>query len=314
MTKFSIIIPIYNTEKYLEKCITSVLNQSYTDFEIILINDGSIDNSLKIINSFKKKDKRIKVINQENKGLSCSRNNGIEIAAGEYILFLDSDDYFNSDLLLKLNKSSNNNPDLIRFQVTKIEKNFKTKYKEKTFFNLSGEEAFNYLLNFYYTEPAWLYAYKTKFWKNNKFKFEEKKFHEDFGLIPKIILKSKIVNSIDYIGYNYRIRENSIMLTKNVEKNYKKCLDAIYHFDKLKVFIEKNNFNKKTKKNVMNFIASTMLWYGKSLDRKNQNKYIKLLKKRNIKKYLINNSSKSIIKFLICNISYKLYYMIRRFI
>ena len=104
------------------------------------------------------------------------------------------------------------------------------------------------------------------------------------------------------------------MSDKNPKNNYKKCLDAIYHFDKLKLFIEKSDFNNKTKKNFMNFIANTILWYGRSLDSKNQKKYIELLKKRNLKKYLINKNSKNILKFLICNINYNLYYMISRFI
>ena len=92
--QISVIIPVYNTEKYLERCINSVVSQNFRDIEIIIINDCSEDNSLKIIDKYKNKDKRIKIINKiKNEGLSAARNSGIEIATGEYILHIDSDDW-----------------------------------------------------------------------------------------------------------------------------------------------------------------------------------------------------------------------------
>ena len=89
MKTVSVIIPVYNVEKYLTKCLDSVVNQTYTNLEIICVNDGSPDNSAKILEAFAKKDSRIKIINQENKGLSGARNTGIESATGDYIVFLD---------------------------------------------------------------------------------------------------------------------------------------------------------------------------------------------------------------------------------
>lgn len=94
MAKVSIIIPVYNTENYLKKCLDSVVNQTLEDIEIICINDGSTDRSLGILNDYAQKYSKIIVINQENKGVSEARNEGIEKASGEYIMFLDSDDYF----------------------------------------------------------------------------------------------------------------------------------------------------------------------------------------------------------------------------
>ena len=92
--QISVIIPVYNTEKYLERCINSVVSQNFRDIEIIIINDYSEDDSLKIIDKYKNKDKRIKIINKiKNEGLSAARNSGIEIATGEYILHIDSDDW-----------------------------------------------------------------------------------------------------------------------------------------------------------------------------------------------------------------------------
>lgn len=108
MIKISIIVPVYNTEKYLKKCLDSLINQTLKDIEIICINDGSPDNSLKILKEYEKKDKRIKIIDQENQGVSVARNNGIKIANGEYIGFVDSDDYVDLDFYEKLYNDSDN--------------------------------------------------------------------------------------------------------------------------------------------------------------------------------------------------------------
>lgn len=99
-SEVSIIVPIYNNEKYVEKCIYSILNQSYSDFELILVNDGSTDGTLDILKGFK--DKRIKLINKNNEGVSKARNDGLNYATGEYIIFVDSDDYIDRSLLEKL--------------------------------------------------------------------------------------------------------------------------------------------------------------------------------------------------------------------
>ena len=115
--KYSIIIPIYNTEKFLPKCVESVLDQTFKDFEVILVDDGATDNCPKICDNFAKKDSRVKVIHQQNGGLSVARNNGIEKAQGEYIIFLDSDDYWNDDnALLQLNDAKQ--ADIIIFGCT----------------------------------------------------------------------------------------------------------------------------------------------------------------------------------------------------
>ena len=102
MAKISIIIPVYNVKKFLNKCLKSIVNQTFTDLEIICINDGSTDKSLSILNSFAQKDNRIIVINQSNQGQSCARNAGLAIATGEYTGFVDSDDWIDLDFYEKL--------------------------------------------------------------------------------------------------------------------------------------------------------------------------------------------------------------------
>ena len=116
MPKISVILPIYNVEKYLRRCLDSVLNQTFTDFEAICVNDGSPDKSLHILEEYAAKDSRIKIVTQENQGLSMARNNGLKVAKGDYIYFLDSDDAIHPKLLeIAYTFASKNNADMVCF-------------------------------------------------------------------------------------------------------------------------------------------------------------------------------------------------------
>jgi len=121
MATVSIIVPVYNAEKYLEKCISSLLNQNFSDFELILVNDGSKDNSGKICDEYAKADKRIKVFHKENGGVSSARNRGIDEAGGKYIMFCDSDDYIKEEFCAPLVSLANEDEDcLVIAGITKI--------------------------------------------------------------------------------------------------------------------------------------------------------------------------------------------------
>ena len=115
--KISVIIPVYNTEKFLEKCLNSVLNQTLKEIEIIVVNDGSRDNSLEIIKKFKKEDNRIVLLNEQNGGSSFARNKGLETAKGKYFYFIDSDDYLEENTMFEelYNKCENDNLDIVVF-------------------------------------------------------------------------------------------------------------------------------------------------------------------------------------------------------
>ena len=139
--KISVIIPVYNVEKYIIECIESIINQTFKDIEIIVVNDGSKDNSIKIVEEYLS-DKRLKIINKENRGLSSARNKGMKIARGEYIYFIDSDDFINEDVLEVLYK----NLESERFDI--IFSNFsfyndKTKKEKKSKFNFPFKENIN---------------------------------------------------------------------------------------------------------------------------------------------------------------------------
>ena len=236
MPKYSIIIPVYNVEKYIKKCLDSVFSQTDKDFEVIVVNDGTKDNSMDIV---KKYD--VKIINQKNQGLSAARNRGVKEAVGDYLIFLDSDDYWEKNILKELSKSLKNNPDLVRFQIKQVDENDNSMcYNEEGFKGLAGEEAFSKIVKYHFVENAWAYCIKRKYWLENKFQFAKGRIHEDFGIIPLVIIKATKVNSIEYVGYNYFQRSNSIMNNGDYEKT--KLVNSTNHFKEFSYWKNKNPY------------------------------------------------------------------------
>lgn len=307
--KFSLIIPAYNVEKYIKKCLDSVLNQTYNNYEIIIINDGSTDNTSKILESYKS-NKKIKIINQENKGLSNARNTGVSNAKGDYILFIDSDDFIEKELLEILNKTIKDE-DLVRFQIRILDETNKIikEYKEETFNNLNGIEAFNKLSKYNLVELAVCYVYKKDTFLKNNYKFEEKTYHEDFGLIPYIIISSKKVTSINYIGYNYLQRKNSIMNNTDYEKEIKKSNDVLKHYKNLIKWSQNIEGDLTIYKS---FIANSVILKSLNLKEKDYKNYIKKLKEYKVYDNLLTNNKENKIKKILIRISPKLYYKIIR--
>lgn len=303
---FSIIVPVYNTSNYIDKCIKSILEQTYKNYEILIINDGSTDNSEEKLNKYKD-NKKITIINQKNKGLSSARNHGIQKSKGEYILFLDSDDYIEKELLEKLLEKIDNKIDLIRYQARTVNENYETicEYNEEEFNNISISNALEKILKYHFIENSWLYCYKKDLFKKNKLKFDEGYIHEDFGLTPQIFIKTTKITSINYLGYNYLIRENSIMNNKDNKKTIKKCNDFIDLGIRNINIIKDIKF--KNKELLLSYIANSILIKGKELEKKERSKYLKKIKENNIDKYLLTNTMKRKLKKIIYNINYNLY-------
>lgn len=292
--KYSIIIPVYNVEKYIRKCLESIYNQTYNNYEVIIINDGSKDNSKLIIEEYVKKDNRFKNYNKDNGGLSDARNYGLKYVRGDYILFVDADDYIDINLLKKL--SYYDEYDIIKFKINVISSNYKLVRKEKTLCN-SKEVSCNELFDIEFCEPAWTYAYKTSFFKDNNFKYAKGKIHEDFGLTPLCLVNAKQIYYLDYYGYNYVIRNNSIMNSTNIKKRIE---DMLYHFDYLVDEINKlENIDKKTLINFKHFLANRMIYIVKLLDKRNIKYYLQEINARGIKKMLLENTFKRKIKKII---------------
>jgi len=219
-TKFSVIIPIYNTASFLPKCIDSVTTQGYENLEVILVDDGSTDLSPTICDDYAKKDNRIKVIHKQNEGLSAARNDGILAATGEYILFVDSDDYIEQNTFSTFNSAIKAHPeiDVLTSHLRKIENN-KVKYT-RFFVADSPMSGFNFLktqknkgkMN---VSPC-IYISRLAFIINNNLFFEKDIREASDNLwCYRVLLSAGMVFMLDFIHYNYAIRAGSITQLKN---------------------------------------------------------------------------------------------------
>ena len=312
MVKFSIVVPIYNVYNYLEDCLESLKNQSYENFEVILVNDGSPDDSQKIIDKYVSLDKRFTGYKKKNGGLSDARNYGVTKTTGDYLLFVDSDDTVNKDLLFKLNEEieQNGEADIIKFGLSQVNINNEEIQKSKLFefHGKIGEKIFEEMITDSFFVTAVLYAYRRKFWIQNKFTYANGRIHEDFGLTPYVVIKAKNVSSIEFIGYNYYIRDNSIMTSNSKEKLKKKNEDCLYHFDTLLKWInEDDNVSFESKKVFRSYIANALIVRCKDLDNELLNDYLNELKIRKISKYLIDNTLMRKCKKIVFKIFPKLY-------
>lgn len=244
--KVSVIIPVYNVEKYIRQCLESVTNQTLKDIEIIVVNDGTKDNSMKIVEEYLS-DERIKIINKENGGLSSARNAGMREAQGKYIYFIDSDDFADKEVLSTLYENSENEKMDIVFSnfsyyndKTKKEKRakfifpFKEKISKGYYYLYNGEEI-----------NVWNRLYKKDFLEKYNFQFIEGIIYEDqdFGF-KTIILAEKIKYVANY-GYKYRVeREGSIMSSQKKEKSLKSVQILKREMSKFFSNINLNEFQK----------------------------------------------------------------------
>ncbi len=213
----SVVVPIYNVEKYLKKCINSIISQTYSNLEIILVNDGSTDNSKKICNEFAYEDDRILVINKENGGLSSARNSGIEIAKGEYIVFIDSDDYIEIDMIENLYKGCVDNGAQIACCGKIIEKDPNIRIVNcKENFCVSKEEAIKKMLLLRDIDVSAVdKMYKLELFKSIRYPIN--KCYEDMGTTYKLFDKAQKIVHINKPEYHYVIRLNSITTTFSIK-------------------------------------------------------------------------------------------------
>lgn len=301
MPKFSIIVPVYNVERYIGKCLSSIVKQTYKDYEIIVVNDGTKDNSMKVVQKYP-----VKIVNQKNQGLSVARNTGVKHATGEYLLFLDSDDYIEKDLLKKIEKSLKNAPDLVRFQIQEVfEDGTITEYPEAPFTEQTGEDAFKLITKYHFVENAWCYAIKRSYYQKEKFSFKPGTIHEDFGLTPLMIIKATKVNSISYIGYNYLQRDGSIMSAQDYEKTKKKVIDFYNHYHYL---LQEINKTKLDTTYFRSFIANSLILKITELNPKDYKEYKRKLRKEKVYDNVLSDTPVRKMKKVLLKISPKLYY------
>ena len=221
--KFSFIIPVYNVEQYIRDCLNSVLSQTFTCWEAICVNDGSTDRSLEILKEYAEKDNRIRIITQPNGGLSAARNEGLKAANGDFVFFLDSDDWVEKQALETLNKALNGE-DMLCFsgrRYFELDKSYhqpdllidKTYASGMDYYNENALQSRDFAF-----ECVVLRAYKRSFLADNHLWFKVGIFHEDDLFTPVACCHAQNVRQIPDCLYNYRVRANSITTTVNFKR------------------------------------------------------------------------------------------------
>lgn len=258
--KVSIIVPVYKVEQILERCILSLVKQTYRNIEIILINDGSPDSSGEICNYYSKIDSRVQVIHKENGGLSDARNWGIDKASGDYTIFVDSDDYIDENAVkLLLDFAIENELDIvcadayriIQSETKKTKERLIGEYTEKNI--MTGEDfLIQSIKEKKHSVAVWSRLYKTDLIKANNIYFKKNIYHEDEEWTPRVMLKARRVSYINYPFYYYIIRSNSITQTDNRNKHIK---DVIETCEFLNNYFRVNVDSEKNRKILNNYLA-----------------------------------------------------------
>lgn len=255
----SIIVPVYNGENFIEDCIDSIINQTLKDIEILIINDGSKDNTLNIIESIAKSDSRIKILNQKNSGVSAARNNGISKSRGKYITFVDADDYIDKTMYEKMYKKAEEfNSDIVICNVNDV-----LNGNKKVSLNLNEGiidirklTESEFLSNEYFKlgTAVWHKIFKSNLIKENKIKFinYSEVASEDTLFNYEAMLKAKRLYCIEEALYDYKINENSLTKSKSAKENMiKRCMNTV---NIMSDFLSKNKIEGE------NFIDYITYW------------------------------------------------------
>lgn len=286
----SIIIPVYNVEKYVRRCLDSITLQTYTNLEIIIVNDGSTDNSKNICEEYVSKDNRIKMINQNNFGLSSARNVGIELANGKYIAFVDSDDFVDLNYIKSMyDEASINNTDIVCCDFNYIDEDDKKWTRidrdNKYYFNMEAID--DIIIGKQYTEVmTWNKLYKLDLFITNNIRFPVGKLNEDNFTTYKLYYYSNKISLINDKLYYYFQRKNSIMNSKfNIKR-----LDILEVTFEMREFFKDKNIDLNDKIDSYDFAIKSNLLNKMIRDNFNGSEKIKLIDSiyKNKKKYINN--------------------------
>lgn len=277
MVKISIIVPVYNTAKYLDKCIQTLINQTLENIEIIFIDDGSEDNSVEILKNYAKKDKRIRILKQNHKRQGAARNYGLSIAQGEYIGFVDSDDWVKLDMFEKLYyQAKEADSDIVMCSMNTFEDGtnkiivntyntldiFNQKFFENSF---TPQDTLNFIFNI--SVSPYNKIYRKSLIDKNNIKFPENIYFEDNAFFFQSWLNAKKISLLNQKLYQYR------KSTASTTKNDKNKLDIFKTLDLTKNILEENNYYNRLKTDYLRYkSASLQYWFGSI-----QNKRIKFL-------------------------------------
>lgn len=237
--KLSIIVPIYNVAPYLRKCVDSLIAQDFSDYEIILVDDGSPDECPQICDEYAEKYDNIRVVHQENAGLSAARNSGINVATGDYIMFVDSDDYLQPNVLGTLMEQvERDDLDVLRFRYQNVRESGEsfTPYKDMTNYNDYSTNPTDGLTFLNERMGTQCYAWQFILCRNivQQEQFTPDIYFEDTDWTPRMLLHAKRVASTELIVYNYLWREGSITLSqKDIDKQRKQLKDKMGLLERL---------------------------------------------------------------------------------
>ena len=255
MPKISVVIPIYNAQKYLRRCLDSVLNQTFADFEVICVNDGSADGSKKILDEYAIRDERFIIINKKNAGVSAARNDGIKRARGKYIHFMDADDFIDSNYYEKMfYAAQNTDADIVCSGfVTDTKYTHDIKYKKEFIkYGIYGKLRWTYALTDGY---VWRYLFKTEFIKKNKLLFDKKMIsQEDAIFVLNVIANANAIAFVPNVFYHYMFNAMSALNNRDAE-----------HHRKIK---EQYRQGKKYRRNFARKNGAGVLWYLRKVLRK----------------------------------------------
>lgn len=247
MVRLSIVVPVYNAELFLEKCISSLLAQTFSDFEVILVDDGSTDNSLEICKAFAQRDSRVKIFAQENFGQSKARNVGLDAAVGEFIAFCDSDDWIDSDYYENLiDAAVRHSADIACGSILRVKKQgakFRINYKkEKIYVNHQEKIDAAMVPHMCY---VWNKVYRASLLNSLKLRFIEGMFFEDVDFVTRAVYFSNKIVTVPGSYYHYWSHSNSTV--KSMMKSDKKCSDSLRSKKLVLDFFKEHNLKSRPK-------------------------------------------------------------------
>lgn len=317
--KVSIVIPIYNVEKYLRSCIDSIIGQSFQDFELILVNDGSIDSSLEICREYEQRDKRIKVINKNNGGVSSAKNAGLSIAKGKYISFIDSDDCINEEYFnIFINQAEGNNCEVVVSGYKIVPNNIEIipSYKLNTV--LKGIDFILSSNNIHSKNELcfmWRYFYKLELIRKNKIFFNEKVYiGEDVIFNLEVLVNCQRVMAISDILYYYTITNANSLMRNTFKPNLESSL--VKQYEKRIYLSNKFNLisNKQYRNDMANYYINSI--YGMLINNLKNNKNENLGKeiKRISDEEMFRASVRNLgLRYKCCNFKEYIFYLALKF-
>ena len=265
MVEISVILPVYNSEEYLKECLDSLCNQTFDDFEILCINDGSSDNSLEILREYEKTDKRITVISQENQGVAKTRNDALTMVNGSYVYFMDADDVLDKNAFKKLhaNLVSNgsdfcimkvifdNGIEKYKFPAFDLDKEFSNVNFEK--FTFTYKDVKNHVLNDLFA--PWLKMYNRDFLIKGDFTFPDIKSYSDAPFHVKTMLEAKKISFIPEYLYCYKENDDSLVHSSSNTINFFTLSDIIEDY------LAENNYFNEFREEFISFQVSKLVYY-----------------------------------------------------